>query len=270
VSLSWRDRVVVHLAPHALRLERHRGGLRSGIAASATELVAGSTESAPWAPATDTLATVLQSPRWRGADLDVRLSGHFARWMLLPWNAAIATDAERIAYAQVEFESVHGERARSWRLRIADTRPGEASPVCAVDESLMARLEEIARVAGVRVVGTAPAFGVALDRHRHALVANSAAFAFVESGRCTLAIVERGRWRHLGSDRIRDRAADVLAAQLAHAEALGAGTAEPRRLHVVFDEADEALPGRIGAWDVVSAGAAPARSLFARLAGSRP
>lgn len=271
MSLSWRDRVVVRFAPHALRLERHRRAPRSGIAGIGTEAVEGSTASAPWAPAADTLATVLQDTRWRGADLDIRLSGHFARWLLLPWNAAIATDAERLAYAQVEFEAVHGERARGWRLRLADTRPGEASPACAVDESLMARLDEIARLSGGRLVAAVPAFAEALDRHRRALVANGAAFAFVEAGRCTLAIVERGRWSHLATDRVRDRAADVLATQLAHAAALGVGTTEPRRLHVVFDAADEPLPGRLAGWDVVvpDAGGVSRGSLFARLARSR-
>jgi hypothetical protein len=260
VSLSWRDVLRVSLAPHGLRIARHRRGWRSPAAETFDVAVAATVAGdAPWAAAVDTLEQTLQTPRLRGADLDVTLDGVFARWLLLPWSAALATDAERLAYALLEFESVHGERARAWRVRLGDARPGEPSPACAIDEALHDRLAGVATVAGGRLVAARPAFGAALDRHRRVLTAPSAAFALVERGRCTIAAFERGRWRHLESTRIAGRVADALAAPLARIDALGVCPESPRRVHVVFDASPEMLPARVGGWDLVTADdAAPA------------
>lgn len=254
MSLLWRDTVRVRLAPHGLRIERHRRGLRP-VAMDPVEVTIAPTSDigVPWAAAIDELEAQLPAPRLRGADLDVTLDGAFARWMLLPWSAALATDAERLAYARLEFESVHGERARAWRIRLGDGRPGEPSPTCAMDEALHERLAAIATTAGGRLAAVRPAFGAALDRHRRALSAPSAAFSLVERGRCTIAAFERGRWRHLESVRLTGRVADTISATLARIDALGVCPDTPRRLHVLFETQAEALPARIGQWDVVTA-----------------
>lgn len=253
MSLLWRDALIVRLAPHAVRIERRRRGRRP-VATEPIELTVPSTSDggAPWNAAVDALEAQLLTPGLRGADLDVTVDDAFARWMLLPWSAALATDAERLAYAQLEFESVHGERARAWRIRLGDARPGEPAPACAIDDALHERLAAIATAAGGRLTAVRPAFGAALDRHRRALSAPSAAFALIERGRCTVAAFERGRWRHLESVRLTGRVADVVAATLARIDALGVCPESPRRLHVVFEAQAEALPARIGQWDVVT------------------
>ena len=255
MSLLWRDSVRVRLAPDALRIERRRRGLRSDAGEAFEEQVPHASDDAPgWTAAVDALERCLQSPRLRGADLEVGLSGAFARWLLLPWSAALATDAERLAYAALEFEAVHGERARGWRIRLSDGRPGEPSPACAIDEGLAARLEALALATGGRLVSARPAFSTALDRHRHALTAPGAAFAYIEPGRCTIAAFERARWRHLDAGRVSGRVSEALGARLARVDALGVCPDAPRRVHVVFDGLVEALPARLGGWDVVTPG----------------
>lgn len=270
MSLWWRDTLRVRLAPHGVRIARQRRGLRP-VTSEPIEVVVAPTADggAPWIAAVDALEEELLAPRFRGADLDVTLDGAFARWMLLPWSAALATDAERLAYARLEFEAVHGERARAWRLRLGDARPGESSPACAIDEMLHERLAAIATATGGRLAAARPAFGAALDRHRGVLSAPSAAFALVERGRCTVGAFERGRWRHLESVRLTGRVAEVAAATLARIDALGVCPDAPRRLHVVFEAPAEPLPARIGQWDVVTADdAAPAPG--PRVAWGRP
>lgn len=255
MSLWWRDSVRVRLAPDALRVEHRRRGLRSVAGEVFEEPVAPVSGDVPaWTTAVDALERCLQSPRFRGADVDVALSGAFVRWLLLPWSAALATDSERLAYAALEFEAVHGERARGWRIRLSDGRPGEPSPACAIDEALAARLESAAVAVGGRLIAAQPAFSAALDRHRHALTAPGAAFAHIESGRCTIAAFERGQWRHLDAGRVSGRVSEALGARLARVDALGVCPDAPRRVHVVFDDVVEALPARLGGWDVVTPG----------------
>jgi hypothetical protein len=252
VSPWWRDALHVRLAPHGLRIERRRRGLRPTVGEAFDEPVTpASGEAPPWQAAADALERCLQAPRFRGADLHVDLGAAFSRWLLLPWSAALATDVERLAYARLEFEAVHGERVRGWRLRLGDGRPGEPAPVCAIDDALGDRLDGIAVAAGARLVAVRPAFGAALDRHRRVLSAPGAAFALVEPGRCTIAAFEAGRWRHLESGRWQGRMADALAARLARIDALGICPGTPRRVHVLFDDLPEALPARLGDWDVV-------------------
>lgn len=254
MSLLWRDALIVRLAPHGVRIERRRRGLRPVVTDPIDVTVMQTSDAgAPRNAAVDALEAQMLAPRLRGADLDVTLDGAFTRWMLLPWSAALATDAERLAYARLEFESVHGERAHAWRIRLGDARPGEPSPACAIDDALHERLAAMATAAGGRLSAVRPAFSAALDRHRRALSAPSAAFALVERGRCTVAAFERGRWRHLESVRLTGRVSDVVAATLARIDALGVCPESPRRLHVVFETQAEALPARIGQWDVVAA-----------------
>lgn len=271
MSRWWRDRLEVTLGPQSLRLARH--ARLSGRPRGAVERFEVTTDAAGgWEAAVDALAAQLQSPRWRGADLDVRVSGHWVRWLLLPWSEAIATDAERLAWARVEFEGVHGERARGWDLRLAEQRPGRPAPACALDRELVARLRAVAQGAGGRLGRLAPAFADALDAHRRTLAARRSAFAFVEGGRCTLARFDRGQWEHVGSGRHGGRVADFLAAELRRGDAFGAAPAGMQRAYVVFDEAEATLPARLGEWDVVVLGAsarapAPWSRMAARLPG---
>ncbi len=248
MSPSWRERVRIVLAPGGLELTRVRRGLRPGAAHTASIPVDPATS---WDGALSALDVALTEPRWRKADAEVLLSGHFVRVHLLPWSASLATDAERLAYARAELEAVHGERVRDWTLMLDDAPVGQAAPVCAIDTALLDALRVKCAVAALKLRSVRPQFAVALEPHRAQLRARNGGFAFAEAGRLSLVLYEAGACRWLANPRVGVALAEALAAEVRQAEALGA-VAGNGRLHVAFAGAREALPGRIGGWEVVS------------------
>ena len=138
MSRWWRDRLTVLLRPDAIRVERHGSVLRRP--ARTTEQFAVRHGTAPaWQGALDGLAEALAEKRWQGTDVEVELSGHFVRWLLLPPSDAIATDEEWEGYARMEMEAVHGERAAAWSVSLTEQCPGEPVVACAVDSAPLAR-----------------------------------------------------------------------------------------------------------------------------------
>ncbi|MEI7970034.1 MAG: hypothetical protein WCJ69_13705 [Betaproteobacteria bacterium] len=250
MSPWWREQFQVRLAPGEVGIARWSRGPRRTFLDSET-LVTGDGPGAPWQPAVDALARFLQARRARGTDLRVEASGHFCRWMLLPPDDAIATDAEWHAYARASLEGVHGDRARGWEFRLGAQRAGESVPLCAMDRALLDQLRLACTAGGVRLAGVTTAFATAFDRHRSASRAPRSAFALLETGRCTLGVLARGRWVHLSSVRCGTDFADVLLSQLAGPALQGVSASTPGRLQVAAAEGLAALPGRLGSWEVV-------------------
>lgn len=247
MSPSWRERVRIVLAPGSVGLTRFRRGLRPA-AAQTTSIPVVSAGS--WEDTVAALDEALTEPRWRKAEAEVLLSSHFVRVHLLPWSESLATDGERLAYARAELDAVHGERVRDWTLVLDDAPVGQATPVVAIDTALLEAVRTKCREASLKLRSLRPHFAAAQADQRARLRARSCGFAFVEPGRLTLALFESGACRWLANPRVGVALSEALAAELRQAEALGAVTGNGR-LHVTFAGAREALPGRVGGWEIV-------------------
>lgn len=244
MSRWWRDSLLVSFGPSRIRLARVAalsGGRMPPWSDVAVE--SGST-------ALETLAAALQERRWHGTNAQLWLHARHVRWMLLPFSEAIATDEEWLAYAQVEFGGVHGDRARNWCIRVLSPRYGQPVPACAMDASLLDDLQRVCAVADVRVAQVAPAFSVALESERARLRSRVSAFVLVQDDRFTLAVTEAGGWRALDTGRVGPRMVESLEAALVRADAGQFGDAA-RRAWIRFDGPAVALPSRLGDWDIV-------------------
>jgi hypothetical protein len=197
----------------------------------------------------------------------VLVSEHWVRWQLVPFSDALVREAERESYARMEFEAVHGERARGWQVSVAAPRAGEAVPACAVDAALPEAVRATCEGAGAKLASFTSRFAHACDRHRQRVGAGPGALAFVEPGRCTLGVFEDGAWRAIASPRVNGDAAAVLAGELAAALA-GGVVAEPGTLHVAFAAGRRAMPAELAGWrvDVLDEPAVP----FAPASSSAP
>lgn len=250
MSRWWRDSLLVRLGPARVRLAR-------------VPRMSG-TRVPPWSeypvtsPATpvEALAAALEERRWRGTEALVSLHARFVRWTLLSFDDAIATDDEWRAFARVEFEGVHGDRARDWRIGILPPRFAMPTPACAVAASLVDDVTRVCATADVRVARLVPAFSSAFDAQRNRLRSAIAAFALVQDDRFTLAVLEGGRWCALESGRVGVRLADTLEAAIVRADAGQLSGTASRRLWVEFDGQGVPLPAKLGDWDVVAVDAA--------------
>lgn len=272
MSRWWRDRLTVLLRPDAIRVER-RGSVLRRRARTADQFAVRPGTSPAWQGALDGLAEALGDKRWQGTDVDVELSGHFVRWLLLPPSDVIATDEEWEGYARMEMAAVHGERAAAWSVSLTEQRPGETDVACAVDSALIEALTAVCETGRSRLSSVAPRFSAAFDRRRQALRAPVCAFAQLEPGRATLAVIDAGRWRAITSVRCAGRWSECLHAELTGMSALTAAGDEGGRLYVATDGVEAALPARIGPWDVVAEsleGPAVAHGAAFQAAGVRP
>jgi hypothetical protein len=145
----------------------------------------------PWDGALHTLKA-LEWPR--RAAVTVVLSNHFVRYALVPWNAALADPAEEEAYVRHHFGRIHGERAKSWRLRWSP-EPGDAPRLAsAIDSALLDSLKDCFK-GNARLVSVQPCLMDAANRARHAVPASGAWLVFVERERACVALHAGGRWR---------------------------------------------------------------------------
>jgi hypothetical protein len=222
------------------------------------------TSASDWQVSIDLLDRALAEPRWRKAEAYIRLSSHFLRLHLLPFSEALATDAERLAFARMELEAVHGERVNGWTLILEDAPAGAAAPLCAVDTALLDAVRASCARAALGLGSIRPAFAVALEEQggprRGRAPAPHYGFAFAEEGRVSLALYDGDRCRWLANPRVGAALTEALGAELRQAQVLG-GISGGGSLQVAFADRREALPPRIGGWDiaVVEAGEPGAR-----------
>jgi len=137
----------------------------------------------------------LRTLEWpRRAAVTVVLSNHFVRYSLVPWNAALADAAEEEAYVRHHFTRIHGERAKSWRLRWSP-EPGDAPRLAsAVDAVLIDGLKS--SITGkARLVSVQPYLMAAANRARHSVPAGGAWLVLAEPERACIALHDGGRWR---------------------------------------------------------------------------
>jgi hypothetical protein len=145
--------------------------------------------------ACDDALHALRTLQWtRRTSVTVVLSNHFVRYALVPWNAALADPAEEEAYVRHHFTRIHGERAKSWRLRWSP-EPGDAPRLAsAIDAALLDALKDSFK-GNAKLVSVQPCLMDAANRARHAVPASGAWLVFVERERACVALHAGGRWR---------------------------------------------------------------------------
>jgi hypothetical protein len=153
------------------------------------------------AEAWDGALHALRSMQWtRASRVTVLLSNHFVRYALAPWNAELADPAEEEAYVRHHFTKIHGERAKSWRLRWSP-EPGDAPRLAsAIDSRLLDSLKDSFK-GKANLVSVQPCLMAAANRARHAVPASGAWLVFVERERACVALHAGGRWRSVHNAR---------------------------------------------------------------------
>jgi hypothetical protein len=153
-----------------------------------------------WRPAVAALADRLAQQRGQVKRVSVVLGAAHVRWQLVDWPAPAGSMTELMAFLRLRFRAVYGASGGAWRLAPAAASPGQALPVCAVDEALPLALAQAAKGAGARLVSVRPYVSSALDHWRGQWRARAAWVAVLEPDHLTLALLDaRGRWLGLQS-----------------------------------------------------------------------
>lgn len=211
MSLLWRNRELrIGLAPERLFV--------SG--AKSIELPAGD---GGWAAALQALPEVLKG---RSGTASVVLADQLVRYALLPHNETLKDEEQWTALARHRFSVLHGPRAEEWEVKVAATAPRGARLACAVDRALVQALAGTFVRSQLRLVAVEPFLVSAFNRIRRRVGNGSCWIVVEETGRLTLALIQRGAWLA-----IRARRADAhwrkMLAELLERESAFLGLSQP-------------------------------------------
>jgi hypothetical protein len=214
VSLLWRKKPLrIGLGPDSI-------------------IVSGSREAAhvqgegagDWRSALAALPEVLKN--YRNQDAAVVLADQFVRYALLPWNAALKSEAEWAALAHHRFAALHGAPAAEWQVKVTETAPHGARLACAVERELISGLAEHFVAAGVRLQSAQPFLIAAFNRIRKTVGNGSCWIVVEERGRLTLALIQRGEWQAIRARRSDERWRNLLP-EILERETAFLGLAQP-------------------------------------------
>jgi hypothetical protein len=200
VRVLWRDHLRVGLSPQSLSLARYRRGLRPRLSDMETLGIAAAEEGPAWRAPIEALRTAMERNGQRRTDVAVVLSSHYARYALLPWNAAIKRDAEWLALARHRFAAVHGNAADGWAIRVCSTGHQGPRIASAIDNELLLALEE-AMPPGAALTSVQPYLTAAYNRLQQAILKERCWFVVEEPGRLTLAFIDHGVWKAIKTRR---------------------------------------------------------------------
>lgn len=220
MSLSWRDRVRLSLAPEGWSARRLTGLWPHRAAAPARGRCASGPAEAPWRPALAAAAAALAAAPWSNAALEVILADALVRYRILPWQAGLAGEDEEAAYARLNFREVYGAAADAWEIRCAAAPPGEPRLACAIDAALLAELGTLA--GGRAPASVRPAFVASFERLRARLGGPLAGLALAADHHITLGVLAEGRWLTLAARHV-DGPPEEALARLVLREALRGG-----------------------------------------------
>ncbi|MDA8109283.1 MAG: hypothetical protein M0015_11710 [Betaproteobacteria bacterium] len=194
----WRDRVLIALAPDSIAVARFARWPRPRVVTALARDCDPRAGAEPWRGAAAALAEVVAGLKGSAAEASVVLSNHFVRYALVPDDANLSGGEEELAFARFCFAKIHGERSKSWEVRLAVAAPGSPRIASAVDAELIEAIRACFPANGTpRLASVQPYLMAAFNRWRRLACRGAVWLLLAEAKRACLARLERGRWTAL-------------------------------------------------------------------------
>ena len=192
---SWREQLLIGLAPSELTLVRLAGRWRPRVTAKRAVPCDPAFGPEPWHGAVAALKEASESLRGEGLNVTVVLSNHFVRYAFVPWNEAVAGAAEELALARHCFARVHGERAKSWTLGLSEEPAGMPRLGGAIDTALLEAVRACFPANGkARLVSLQPHLMAAVNCWGNSMPQTGAWLLIAEPDRACLVLRAANRW----------------------------------------------------------------------------
>lgn len=160
--------------------------------------------------------------------VDVSLSSHFARHIVVPWREGIANRSGRAEFARHCFRALYGAQVSHWDVGVDDGGRRRNSLAFAVDREWAVGLERVCSAYGLDRVVIRPWFLAACQRFRAEIARDErGCVVVVEPGRATVGTYDRFGWHTLTTCNLADEGPGVLAAVLSQ-ELARSGPREPQ------------------------------------------
>jgi len=206
--------------------------------------------SALWRAGVDALGGMLSRARQSGASVEVVISSHFVRYVLVPWSENLVRDADRLAFARLAFREVYGALIDGWEVCLDEQPAGQPAFASAIDRELLAAIQNAVAHMGASLEAVVPALADCINRHRRALRKRDFCLANVEAGRLTFAFRGSGGWRAVRSRRA-DGPLHELLPTLLKQEASASGVPEGGTLYLCAPQVREHANMLVPGWKVL-------------------
>ncbi len=251
MSLSWRERLLVSLAPGDVSWLRLAGPFRPKLIGKGIVAVESGYGTRPWDGAIAALRA--ETARWSRDRLSVRivLSNHFVRYALVPPSNDVSGHDEELALARFHFNKIHGESSRHWDVRLSPGRAGAPRLACATDSALLDALRQSFPAGGrPQLASVQPLLMSVYNSGGSAMPGTGAWIVMAEPERACVALLKGGQWHAVQNVKGRYADADAWIALVERERWRVTLDAVPDTL-LVHAAQGSALPQRThGAWKV--------------------
>lgn len=190
-----RDRVLVSLAPAEISWLRLGGGFKRRVRAKRTIAIDPAYGPEPWQGAVAALRAEAEAWRKDSVSVTIVLSNHFVRYVLVPPSDGVSGADEAHALARFHFSKVHGERCRSWDVRLGDARVSAPQLACATDAGLLPALRAcFPRQGRPRLVSVQPYLMSAFNCRRGQFPSRGGWLLLLEAERACVALIAGRHW----------------------------------------------------------------------------
>jgi hypothetical protein len=200
VLLLWRDQIRIVLCKDRV-LVLHLQGRASKRVTSKLIIPYVGTDTG-WRPVLALLQSRLQNAEFKNADVTVILSNHFARFLVLPWNDAHLTNAEKMALVQHRFAEVYGESSEQWVCRLSEESYGAQSIASAIPQQLLNSLSTFFNTTTLRLSSVQPYLMTAFNECRAELGNEEGWFLLAERDTFCIGLVQGGQWASIRLRRV--------------------------------------------------------------------
>jgi len=150
-----------------------------------------------WQTLSDVLAP-MAGQRWH---VVVVLSNQYARWLVLPWQAEVRSQADQTAYYRHGLQQAFASEMQDWQIRAQAGGYGQHRLLTALPAALIEKLQVVLAAHGLLPGIIAPAWQLAANQALHVMrqqgLPADGWIVCRESGSLTVACLLQGDWQHI-------------------------------------------------------------------------
>lgn len=195
MSRWWNSRILVGFWPHGITVQEATGRIDNepylGYWPAGTQL-----GDFPWSAGFAALDQWLSNVAPRRSHIEVRLSSHYAQYLVLPWSTDLKRDTEWQALAKARVEFIWGNKI-DWDIRLDRLRFESSCVVCAIDGQLTAALLALRSPIGLAIKSIQPHFSASFNELAADVGDGPTLIVSPELDCITIGAADQGAWTHI-------------------------------------------------------------------------
>ena len=208
MSPLWSERLVVGFWPHGVTIGDATAKRTAGVNRTYWRNPQDQ-EEISWRASLDTLTHWIAGRTPKSVLVNIVISDHFVRHVVLPWSPELTEEQEWLALARARIDLTWGN-AEEFELRIDRLRYKSSCLTCAMDRDLRTHLFALERHPGFKVSSIQPNFTATFNSLATGIGNTATLVVIPERHSVTIGALEGSSWRHVRTQPIvRNDASDI-------------------------------------------------------------